>query len=135
MSALLAASYGLGYLTGEISPTYAAEKLTAAVEEGELNAQQRPAGHPIFAALAQARGMLTKVQNEAAYSAVNITPGTQLYQDTDAALDALYDAMALPDSGAPAKTVYQQIQALPWTWIAAGLGLLGVGFYLFRGKR
>jgi hypothetical protein len=126
----------LGYLTDEISPTDAANQLQAAVELAQLNMQQRPPGHPIFAALAAAQDALHRVQGEAMASAVNITPGTALWTIVDAALEGVYQAAALPDDpNATPKTIYQQIQSLPWPWVAAGLGLLGVGWYLFRGKR
>lgn len=122
-----------GYLSGEISPTDAIVKLQAAIEEGELWAQQAPSGSPVFAALTAARDALTRLQSEAMFSAVNLAPGSDLYAQIDTALEDLYSAGANLTQPA-AKTIYQSAQGLPWPWIAAGLGLLGLGVYLFRGK-
>ena len=135
MPALYQTAVSLGYLSGEISPTDAIVQLQDAIGVGELWQQQAPTGHAIFGAVAAGRDALHRLQSEAMYSAVNLAPGSQLYAAVDGALEAIYGAGAtLTDSG-PARTVYQAPQALPWTWIAAGLGLLGLGFYLFKGKQ
>jgi hypothetical protein len=118
-----------------VTPADAISALDSAIGVAEIWQQQKPAGHPIFAAVATARTALSRIQSAAVSSGSYLTQGTQLWADADGALESLYAIMGEAEGGDPAKTIYQTAQALPWTWIGAGLGLLAVGFYLFKGKR
>lgn len=138
MSALQRAAVNMGYLTGEITPDGAVSTLQDAIGLGEMTAQSAPAGHPIHAAVQAAREALEDVDRTMAYSAVALAPGSRLWQEVDAALEAVYSAAGTvrndPELG-PARTIFSLPATLPpWAWIGGGLGLLALGVYLFKGK-
>ena len=111
-------------------------KVRAAIEFGEIEQQQAPGGSPIFAAVSDAReleGWLIENSGLMASGA-----GSNVVQKVDQAIGAIYDAAAgirTDPTGPPPATVWPQVKALPWPWIAAGAGGLLVVAILFQQRR
>jgi hypothetical protein len=114
-------------------------QVQAAIDVGDLYTQQAPGGHPIFAALDKAREVLAWLQESGPLMASGV--GSNVQQYAQGAIDGVYAALALirNDPNAPLpRTLFPQVSALPWKWIAAGAGgilLVAILFQQQRGRR
>lgn len=125
-------------LQGPTTAADAERQLQAAIELGTLTSQQAPAGHPIFAAIQRAQDDLASIQDEESSIVPALVPGTRTYQEISDAIDGITDAAAgvtnNPDLPLP-RTLFQLPQLpIPWWSIAAGVGALALGWYLFQRK-
>ncbi len=114
----------------------AASQLEVAIEAAEIASQHAPAGHPIFDAIDTGKSTLAWVQD-----AGRLWPPDAALTRTQATVqqvtDSIYAAMATirndPDQPLP-STIWPQVQALPWPYIAAGAGALLLVAMLFQKK-
>jgi hypothetical protein len=117
-----------------LSARAAIAKLEAAIEFGELAVQHQPGGHPLYAAIADAREVLAWVTENASILP-DMAEGTRVRVHIDQAIEAINASAATtrndPDKPLPV-TIWPQIQQLPWPWIAAGVGGLVLVAILFQ---
>lgn len=112
----------------------AAHKLEVAIEAGDIWVQQAPGGHPLFAAIETARERLTWLRDS--YGILPpMAPGTRIRTLIEKTIDDVYAAMASlkndPDH-IPETTWPTQIAALPWGWIAGGVGAVVLVALIFN---
>lgn len=108
-------------------------QVQAAIEVGELTSQHAPGGHPIFAAVDDAREVLAWLNENAGLLASGVGPAVQA--NVERAISAVYDAAASVrnDPAAPLPlTIWPQVKALPWPWLAAGAGGILLVAILFQ---
>ncbi len=111
-------------------------QVRAAIDFGEIEEQQVPGGHPLYGAVTDARELLGWLIDNAGLMGSGV--GSNVRGKVDQVIGAIYDAAAGirndPETG-PRPTVWPQLKALPWPWIAAGAGgLLLVAVLFQRGR-
>jgi len=121
-----------------VSPDDLIAQVRAAIELGELTEQHAPGGHPIFQAVEDARELEAWLIDNAGL--MGSGAGSNVQAKAQAAIDAIYDAAAgvrNDPTAPPPATIWPQVKALPWPWLAAGAGGLILVAILFqqRGRR
>lgn len=125
-------------LVGPTDAAGAARQLQDAIELGQITAQHAPAGHPIFAALSDARDALAFVQSDDSVGFgwdPAFFPGSRISDAIDGVYAAASSVRNAP--GAPLPKTLWTLPGLeaPWVPIAAAGGVLALGYYLFRGRK
>ena len=109
-----------------VTAASAVASLQAAIELGELQLQNAPGGHPIFAAVEHARDVLEQLEDNAAIMPP-LDEKSRTMQTVSQAINAITVAgsnlLTDPDKPLPV-TVWPQLKQLPWPWIAAGTAAL-----------
>lgn len=109
------------------------DQVDGAIEVAELTAQHAPGGHPVFAALENAREVRDWLNDNGALMASGI--GTNVRTYVQGALDRLYEAagdVRNDPSAPPPLAIWPQARSLPWPWIAAGAGGILLVAILFQ---
>lgn len=109
--------------------------LRMAIEFGQLASQQAPGGHPLFAAVERAQEALDSLEENTGIIPDPILDGTALHRKYDEVYNGIYQAsgtLRVDPSQPPPATIWPQITALPWPWIAAGVGGLVLVAVLFQ---
>jgi hypothetical protein len=114
-------------------------QLEGEIAFGEIAAQHAPGGHPLFAALDNARELQGYIQDNAAVIPPSGLPDTsRLALQVAQAIEAIDAAAATlrndPDQPLP-KTIWPQLPDLPWPWITAGLAGVVLVAVLFQQRR
>jgi len=111
-------------------------QLREAIELAEITSQHAPGGHPIFEALAEARELEGWLIDNAGL--MGSGAGSNVQRNVAERIAAIYDAavgVRNDPTAPPPATVWPQVKALPWPWLAAGAGgLLLVAVLFQRGR-
>lgn len=127
--------------TERITLAEAAGRVEHALDLGRLTAQHAPAGHPIHQAIADGEEAAAELRDLIPLWSSGgdvITPGGRVWQIMERVINAIYDAAATvrtPDGVELAPTRWPTPRALPWPWIAAGVGGLLLVAVLFQRRR
>jgi hypothetical protein len=117
-----------------LTPAEATAQLEAAIEHGDALGQYAPGGHPLFAAIEQARSVLSWLEEYGPAAAPVLHPGTRIYADVREAIDGIAAAEGTLRVGGDASFSWPGPATVPaWAWVAGGLGVLALGYFaLYR---
>ncbi|HZE50660.1 MAG TPA: hypothetical protein VE074_13915 [Jatrophihabitantaceae bacterium] len=113
----------------------AGDQVQMAIDFGTIAAQQAPAGHPIYAALDDAREAKAWIEDKIPWFSADGPALPTVSARVDQAVAAVYDAAATLRTPSDVPTTYAAPSSPPWAWIGAGLAALAGTFVLFRERR
>ncbi len=108
-------------------------QVETAIEFGEIEQQHAPGGSPIFEAVSDAVELRGWLIDNSGLMASGV--GSHVAAKVDQVIGAIYDAAAgirNDPTAPPPATIWPQLRALPWPWIAAGTGGLLLVAVLFQ---
>jgi hypothetical protein len=116
----------------------ASDQVAAAIEFGQLAAQQAPPCHPIFAALADAVDAKTWIDGQIPWwSSGDSPPLPNVTARVNAVIAAIYSAAADlkvdPNQPLPVTT-FPSVASMPWAWVGAGALAIALSFMAWRGR-
>lgn len=119
-------------MAGTLTVDQAVSQLEAAIDHGEAMSQHAPGGHPLFAALDQARQVLSWLEENGPAAAPVFAPGTRIYESVTAALYDILEAEGTMRVPADATFDWSKPLGVPWAWIGGGVAAIALGYFLWR---
>lgn len=116
----------------------AAARIDSAIELGELTARYAPAGHPIFAAIEdakQARDELLDLIPLWSGEGNVIAPGSRTWANMERVIARINDAAASVRTPGPLAATVWPSPSVPWGLVVAGSAALVLGWFIFKPGR
>lgn len=128
---------GLGDASsGAMTLKQAAAQVQDAIDFGTIAAQQAPAGHPIFAAIADAQEALGWINDQIPMFSDDGPALPTVSARLDQVVSAIYDAAATLRTSSDVPTSFTPAPSTAWAWALGGIaGLAGIWFVFGSGRR